>query len=424
MMRPVQLALALSFLAAGLAPGCARPPERYPQGPKIPREDPRPLEVPTVRFVVRTNPVSGTLYLTGNFNDWEPGERAFAFERTVELPNSVLWSLDIERGHLGPPPIEFKFTRGTWDSVETDGAFEQVPNRVITPAQLENWPDEVIYVLDFRVPAFEDQRVGAFATGPPSRSVVGRLERLELESEPLGNTRAVSVWLPPGYDAPANAELRYPVLYLQDGQNLFDGTRSFSGKEWRVDETCTRLIEEERIPPIVVVGIDNAGLARAPEYNPPEMNFPGGPGRGDRYVDFLVQELLPAVERRYRVAREPASRALGGSSFGANISLYAAMRAPDTFGALLLESPSVGHQGGVMLELVRGHASWPLRIAIGVGQAEPDRFVESVVELEQLLKERGLGPDELLLVISPDAGHDEQAWAERLPAELEFLYAE
>lgn len=414
-------------LALALAAGCARPPEPRPQSPTVPREEPRELAVPTIRFVVRTNPVEGTLYLTGGFNDWQPGERRFAFERSVEQPSGVVWTLDVERARLGPTPIEFKFTRGSWQSVETDGVFDDVPNHVLSARQVEDWPPQALMVLDFRVPAFSDQRKAA-ERPRPTPSVVGRLVSFELESELLANTRLVRVWLPPDYDARAADGRRYPVLYLQDGQNLFDASTSFGGVEWQVDEALSRGIEARLLPPLVVVGIDHAGLARAPEYNPPETRFPGGPGRGERYVEFLERELLPAVEARYRVAREGSGRAIGGSSFGANIALYAAMRAPELFGALLLESPSVGYQDNVLLELAHECGTWPARVSLGVGTAElpdPERasaYLAAARELEQLFTDAGLGPDRLCVVVDEGAGHDEAAWARRLPAALEFLF--
>jgi len=258
----------------------------------------------------------------------------------------------------------------------------------------------------------------------PKCSVVGHLVLEPLTSEVFGNTRMLRVWLPPGYDAKDHAK-RYPVLYLNDGQNLFDAcTSMFSSDEWKADETATTLIERGRIPPMIIVGIDNAGKrARPKEYLPfpDETLTPATPDvRGKDYPRFLLEEVMPLINKDFRTDDRPANTGLGGSSYGAGIALYTVMTHPDRFGRLLLESPSLyAHDDFLLHEAERFHR-WPEKIFVGVGSfREP---VDDVHRLAEILRCDGLGRDRLRVVEQPGAGHDERAWADRFPTALQFLY--
>jgi len=134
-----------------------------------------------------------------------------------------------------------------------------------------------------------------------------------------------------------------PVLYLNDGQNLFDPARAFAGNTWRVAETVTWLVKEGRIPPLLVVGIDHGEMRRAREYLPveDERNPHARRPLGRRYIEFVTHEVIPLVERNYHVARRTSSRAFGGSSYGAVAALLTVLERPGVFGRLLLESPSL-----------------------------------------------------------------------------------
>ncbi len=173
---------------------------------------------------------------------------------------------------------------------------------------------------------------GATATAADSpaacRSTVsGDLRLHTLESRTFGNTRTIRVLLPPGYEAPANAARRYPVLYLLDGQNLFDACLSdVSHQEWGVDETVYHLIAAQKIPPLIVVGVDHAGRDRAHEYLP-YKDFVGGSvmpePAGQRFPQFLVHEVMPLVDGRYRTLPGQPNTGIGGSSYGGVAALYA-----------------------------------------------------------------------------------------------------
>jgi predicted alpha/beta superfamily hydrolase len=260
-------------------------------------------------------------------------------------------------------------------------------------------------------------------------SVVGDLRLHEFESRILRNKRMLRVWLPPEYDAENNRERYYPVFYLNDGQNLFDTTTAFGGVEWQVDETADRLIRQQEISPLIVVGVDNTQQNRIREYLPYRaVNPPILRPLGKRYPYFLINEVMPFLFERYRIARGPENTGLGGSSLGAIISLFTAIDRPGIFGRLLLESPSLFISNRRLLRDSRAVRQWPEKIFLAMGTHEdgrPDRdrkVVEDVMELERILRRAGLGENRLRVKIVEGAGHSEGEWARRFPDALGFLF--
>jgi predicted alpha/beta superfamily hydrolase len=243
------------------------------------------------------------------------------------------------------------------------------------------------------------------------------------------------VWVPAGYDDPAEAETRYPVLYLNDGQNVFDtATALFGDAEWRADEVVDSLIAAGRIPPLIVVGIDDAGRSgRAHEYLPyPDeyLDPPEPDPRGDLYAAFLRDEVFPLVDGRYRTRKD--ARTLGGSSYGALVMLYVAATAPDLASSLLLESPSLYVDDGAIFDAVEGADLALRRVYVGIGTnevgapgceqtADNVMAVEDVRRLARLLDTKDHDSLRTRVSVEACARHGEAAWARRLPAALEFL---
>jgi enterochelin esterase-like enzyme len=260
-------------------------------------------------------------------------------------------------------------------------------------------------------------------------AATGDLRLHEFHSRFFRNTRFLRVWLPPEYDNPENSLKRYPVFYLNDGQNLFEPSTSFAGVEWQVDETAERLIREGRVPPMIIVGIDNAGKERIREYmphrslNPMMLRL-----EGNRYPNFLLKEVMPFVARNYRIASGPANTGLGGSSLGGLICLYTAARHPGWFGRLLIESPSLWASNRQMIKDSRTVKRWPERIFLATGTAEAGRedrdrsVVDDVRELAGIFRRAGLDDRRLKLVIEEGGTHQESAWARRFPDALLFLF--
>ena len=187
------------------------------------------------------------------------------------------------------------------------------------------------------------------------------IETLEIESPRLGVRRRLTVWLPPTFRTRGRA---YPVLYLNDAQNLFDASRSFAGVTWGVAETAERLIRSRRIPPLLIVGIDHGDARRSREYLPVEddRNPDARHPLGSQYAAFVIREVMPVVAHRYPIARGASNTGFGGSSYGAVAALYTALDYPGVFGRLLLESPSLYIGNGYILKRARAAERRPSRI--------------------------------------------------------------
>lgn len=244
----------------------------------------------------------------------------------------------------------------------------------------------------------------------------------DFPSRHLGRSRRVLVYLPPNYQ---NAKSwAYPVLYLQDGQNVFDGNTSFiPGQEWEVDESAESLIRCRSIRPLIIVAIYNAGEFRIDEYTH-AADRQGRGGQADLYGKFLIDELMPFIESHYRIRTEPRNTGLGGSSLGGLVSLYLGMKYLGRFGKLAVMSPSVWWGNRTILDYIPGTFRTPRpRIWLDIGTAEGHRTVEDARLLNETLIKRGWREGaELKYVEAPGAAHTESAWAERVPAMLRFLF--
>ncbi len=237
-----------------------------------------------------------------------------------------------------------------------------------------------------------------------------------IESAFLDHARDVWVYLPPNY---ADSGDRYPVLYLQDGQAIFDSRAS--GFEWGADETAEALIAKRAIEPIIIVGIE-ATPARISEYTPTARSVSGAEtpgGRGRDYVRFLVEELKPFIDAEYRTV--PSRSAVGGSSLGGLISIYAGLVRPDVFEAVLAASPSVWWDGESILALVRESTGISSRVWVDVGNEEGAGMVSGARSLAREIESRS-DDTEVHLEIAEGAGHHELAWSARFPDMLLFLY--
>jgi predicted alpha/beta superfamily hydrolase len=261
------------------------------------------------------------------------------------------------------------------------------------------------------------------------QAATGDLRLHEFRSRIFRNTRFLRIWLPPGYDDPAKSGRCYPVLYVNDGQNLFETGTSFNGVEWQVDETADRLIREGVIPPMIIVGLDNAARERFREYMPHRsLNPMMLRAQGTRYPAFLFKEVFPFMARNYRVATGPENTGLGGSSLGALIALYTVAVRPGVIGRLLLESPSLWASDRQLIRQCRGVKRWPERVFLATGTAESGRkdkdqsMVDDVQELAAILHRAGLDDTHLRLIIDEGASHHESHWARRFPEALAFLF--
>jgi predicted alpha/beta superfamily hydrolase len=282
-------------------------------------------------------------------------------------------------------------------------------------------------VLRFAPGAIVLAAVASIAVSPVN---VGRLDIIELHSKSLGAGRTIRVWTPPDLAR----GVRCDVLYLNDGQNLFGDGPYDDGGGWHADTGAAKLIADRSIPPLIVVGIDNGGddRARGIDYLPVPDPFEAdpAPSGADRYLDFVIGEVMPYVNARYPTLTGPAHTGFGGSSYGAASAFYAALSRPGVFGRLLLESPSIGAGNGVMLERARTFTRWPERVDIGIGTLEgrggrggrAGQGPTAVETLTDILKRDGFTDARLRVVVQEGAGHNEAAWASRFPDAIKFLF--
>lgn len=264
-------------------------------------------------------------------------------------------------------------------------------------------------------------------------SVQGDLRLHELTSKVFNNTRTIRVLLPPGYDSPENGQRRYPVLYMLDGQNLFDVCTGYGHQEWRVDETLKKLYASNSLPEMIVVGVDNGREKRWFEYLPykdfvgnAQMDEPGG----KQFPSFLTNEVMPFIDGQYRTLQGHDNTGIGGSSYGGVAALYALMARPDVFGYGLIESPTLWIGMGQLVRDTNPFCAAPRKIFMAFGGKEIDnallerRMAELVHQVEANLKAAGYDDSNLKVVMDPETKHNEAAWAKRLPGALKFLFAD
>jgi len=357
--------------------------------------------------VPATTPPDATLHLAGNMNGWNPGDPQWKLQRQAD----GTWSgrFPLEPGYA----LQFKLTRGSWETVEKDAKGGELPNRTV-----EVGPATAVRI---QVAHWRDQ-----APAPEvAHTVTGDLRLIEGFAMPqLGTTRTLRILLPPGYET---SDRRYPVLYMHDAQNLFDAATSFAG-EWAVDEALAKLSASGELPAMIVVGIDHGGKERLAEYSPyRDERIPTA--KGDAYGDFLVQTLKPWVDRTYRTQPEAAHTALAGSSLGGLISLHTVLRYPGIFGKAACFSSSfwVGERR-MLKEAAAAKPDPALRLYLDIGDresgapADSRQAVQDAQDVAEALRTQGLGAERLRVVVAPGARHTEGAWAARFPAALRWLF--
>jgi len=237
--------------------------------------------------------------------------------------------------------------------------------------------------------------------------------------------RNIHIYLPPDYYQ--DRSKRFPVLYMQDGQNLFNPRTSFAGVAWQIDKTAQELILKKKISSLIIVGIDNSGEQRINEYTPIASNKTGG--KADKYSQMLIYELKPFIDHHYRTLPEREFTGLGGSSLGGLFSLYLGIKRPDVFSRLAIMSPSLWWADGFILrEVLALPSKQKLRVWLDIGKRE-GRYIKNQARLLQKImikkgwkKHRNDKLADFRYLEAPKAGHNEFSWGERFGKVLKFLF--
>ena len=232
----------------------------------------------------------------------------------------------------------------------------------------------------------------------------------------LDRERRLRVYLPPGYET---SRKHYPVLYMHDGQNLFDAATAPFG-EWRVDETLNELARTKKLE-LIVVGIDHGDARRMQELDPWE-NEKYGKGEGREYLRFLVEVVKPYIDAHYRTQRDRAHTAIMGSSLGGLVTHFALYEYPQVFGKAGIFSPSYWFAPAVVA-FTRAHRLAPgTRVVFYAGGKESDEMLPDMQAIVAILERQGVPARALRVDVAPEAKHNEQAWGAEFPRAVQWLF--
>lgn len=359
-----------------------------------------------VKIVIKSVPVytkaDSVIYAAGSFNGWNPQNAQYKFQQD-DKGNYVL------NLQLNPGSYEYKITRGGWDKVETKPQGIGVANRVLKvegPATIE-----------INVEEWQDHFPPLKRASTSSKNV--RIMDTAFRMPQLNRKRRVWIYLPEDY---ATSRKRYPVLYMHDGQNIFDDASSYSG-EWGVDE----FLDSTKMKKCIVVGIDNGGDKRLNEYCPYDFSLTGiaannktNKGEGGLYADFLVKTLKPYIDKRYRTAKDKKNTFVAGSSMGGLISLYAVLKYPTVFGGAAVFSPAFWISGSKIYQDIRKKGkSVRSKIYFFGGKLEGESMIPNMLKAFQGMA--AVSKSTMTTVIRDEGLHNEATWRKEFPLFYEWL---
>lgn len=335
-------------------------------------------------------------FIAGSFNNWMPNDTTARLKSNNEGTYRLVLNLK-------PATYEFKVTRGSWEKVEVAANGNAVANRsfqlqkdTLIRLTVANWAD-------------------AFAKTAPQHTASAQVKVLDTAFliPQLNTKRKVWIYLPPSY---ASSGKKYPVLYMHDGQNLFDEATGGYG-EWGIDETLDSLIAKGE-KECIVVGIDHGGAERLKEYNPYDSQY--GKGKGKAYVEFLVNNLKPYIDQHYRTKKDAQYTSIAGSSMGGLISMYAIMAYPQVFGNAGLFSPAfwLGKTITTELKNVKGWEKHKLYFV--AGNLEGKMMINDMQQVYQLVDPTGKNKN-IKIVEKADGKHNEAFWRREFLAFYQFI---
>jgi len=352
----------------------------------------------TLKDIPSNTPKDSYFFLAGTINKWIPNDIDYQF-KTDDYGQLIL-KLDSM-----PSSFEYKICRGSWASVEVDSLGRDISNRIYvdsigsqTLISVQNWRD-----------LMPQQQIASTA----SPNVFFTPTSIEIPQ--LKRRRTVRVYFPPNY----SSRQAYPVIYMFDGQNVFDASTSFAG-EWKVDETLDSLYRTRYFACIVVAVYHGEG-ERINEQTPwPNVEKMGGDGA--KFAQFIVKDLKPYIDKYYRTFPDRDNTIIMGSSLGGLMALYMALQYPEVFGKAGVFSPSLWWSEKAFEQMAKFKKRRTQKIYILGGEQEGDAFISDLERAEGMLKEVGFDESELNVRLVPDGHHSEWFWAREFPDAIKWLF--
>ena len=335
-------------------------------------------------------PAQDSIYIAGDFNFWNPGDTANVMHRNEQGK----WAITLA-AQPNSTTISFKFTRGTWASVEKGSSGEEINDRTFTYGN-----GDTVHIIIFNWADY-----GGGGGGSTAASNV-KIMSTDFFMPQLNRYRRIWLYFPPDYET---SGLNYPVLYMHDGQNLFDAQTAFAG-EWEVDETLNSLAAQGQKVPLVV-GIDNGGGNRLGEYTPwPNAQYGGGDG--EKYMQFIVETLKPYIDQHYRTLPDRGNTALMGSSLGGSISHFGGLKYQNVFGKAGLFSPSYWFSDSIWMFTNQTGKQDDMRFYQLCGSNESAGEVGDMQRMNDSLVSIGFSQDNIFNKVVPGGQHNEKLWRE------------
>lgn len=356
-----------------------------------------------VTFIVDDFPngydYNNSLYISGDFEGWSGGREQFKLKKVGRQ-----YSISIPKYR---EVISFKFTLGSWDNVECAQNGNPLENRIYFYSKLKDTVK--VSINKWSAPSFINKR----STSAENVQIFDN----NFDIPQLKRERKISVYLPPNYKV---SNERYPVLYILDGQNVFDESKSYSG-EWEVDETLNRIYEETGFG-LIVVAIDHGGDKRLNEYSAWD-NEKYGKGEGEDLLKFLTQTLKPKIDGAFRTNIDAPSTAIMGSSLGGLFAHYAAFKAPDVYGKAGVFSPSFWYSESCYEFTKKANSDMSnSRIYYLIGDKEGKDVVSNMTKMIQLIKSNGFPEENVVERIVPNGTHSETLWKAEFEQAIEWLF--
>lgn len=349
-----------------------------------------------VTSIPANTPANPELFIAGTFNSWNPGDAAFKLTKTGSMYEITV--------PAATGAAQYKITRGSWTGCEGTASGGQINNRTFTYS-----PN---LVVEIQVAGWEGSS-GTVSTALPNVHIVSNTFFIPQ----LNKTRSVWIYLPNDYDSvPAK---HYPVMYMHDGQNVFDASTSFAG-EWSVDETLSNK-QKAGDYGCIVVAIDNGGASRLDEYSPYRNTAYGG-GQGEAYISFLVNTLKPYIDSVYRTKPGREFTSIAGSSMGGLISLYAIVEYPMVFSKAGIFSPAFWFSDSLFAFVAGKTKQADVRLYFVAGLNESQSLVNDIDSMMVLLKSTGYTDAEMVSQVKADGAHSEWFWKREFGACYDWLY--